>query len=45
MNGSGDAYLTHTRLAGHLTARMAIGGTFTGRSHVDRAWEIIASSS
>jgi len=44
VNGSGDTYLTHTRLAGHLTARMAIGGTFTGRRHVDRAWELIASS-
>lgn len=44
VNGSGEAYLTHTRLAGRLTARMAIGGTFTERRHVDRAWELVAAA-
>ncbi len=41
VNGSGHAYLTHTRLDGRLTARLAIGGTHTTREHVDRVWELI----
>jgi aromatic-L-amino-acid/L-tryptophan decarboxylase len=41
VNTSGEAYLTHTRLGGALTLRMAIGGSRTERHHVERAWEAI----
>ncbi len=41
VNASGSSYLTHTRLDGRLTARMAIGGTFTDQRHIDRAWAAI----
>lgn len=38
-NASGAMYLTHTRLDGKLTLRMSIGGTWTTRGDVVRAWE------
>ena len=41
--GSGDLYLTHTRLDGRLTLRLCVGQTWTGRSHVEGAWERIRS--
>jgi aromatic-L-amino-acid/L-tryptophan decarboxylase len=41
LNASGELYLTHTRLDGLLTLRLAIGGTHTGRRHVEAAWERI----
>lgn len=41
LNATGELYLTHTRLDGRLTLRMAIGGTHTERHHVERAWEMI----
>jgi aromatic-L-amino-acid decarboxylase len=43
VNGSGHAYLTHTRLDGKLTLRMAIGQTHTELRHVTTAWEAINS--
>lgn len=43
VNGSGEAYLTHTRLGGHLTLRLAIGGTRTSAADVDRVWNLITA--
>jgi aromatic-L-amino-acid/L-tryptophan decarboxylase len=41
LNGSGQIYLTHTRLNGQFTLRLSIGQTHTQRRHVERAWELI----
>jgi len=41
LNASGKIFLTHTKLDGKLTLRMSIGGTWTRRRHVERAWELI----
>jgi aromatic-L-amino-acid decarboxylase len=41
LNASGDLYLTHTKLDGKLTLRLSVGGTWTERRHVARAWERI----
>ena len=38
LNASGELYLTHTKLAGRTVLRMAIGGTWTERRHVEAAW-------
>jgi aromatic-L-amino-acid decarboxylase len=42
LNRSGRLYLTHTRLDGRLVLRLAIGGTWTERRHVEAAWDEIA---
>jgi len=39
LNGSGDLYLTHTKLNDRLTLRICIGQTSTQRRHVERAWQ------
>jgi aromatic-L-amino-acid decarboxylase len=41
LNASGEAFITHTRLGGRLTLRMAIGGTYTQPHHVEQAWRRI----
>jgi aromatic-L-amino-acid decarboxylase len=41
LNGSGDLFLTHTKLNGKLTLRLCIGQTHTELRHVERAWERI----
>ena len=41
LNASGRLYLTHTRLDGKLTLRMAIGSTGTEHRHVEAAWRAI----
>jgi aromatic-L-amino-acid/L-tryptophan decarboxylase len=41
LNGSGDLYLTHTKLDGKLTLRLCIGQTHTQARHVERAWQRI----
>ncbi len=41
LNGSGDFFLTHTRIQDRLTLRMCIGQTQTERRHVERAWRRI----
>ena len=38
LNASGALSLSHTRVAGRYVLRMAIGGTWTRRDHVDAAW-------
>jgi aromatic-L-amino-acid decarboxylase len=48
LNGSGELFLTHTKVASngddHVLLRMAIGGVWTQRRHVVRAWELIRDS-
>jgi aromatic-L-amino-acid decarboxylase len=41
VNASGEAYLSHTRLDGRVTLRLAIGNVRTERRHVARAWELL----
>jgi aromatic-L-amino-acid decarboxylase len=41
VNASGEAYISHTRLHGRLTLRLAIGNIRTERRHVERAWELL----
>jgi aromatic-L-amino-acid decarboxylase len=41
LNQGGELYLTHTKLADRYTLRMAIGGTWTERRHVEGAWRAI----
>jgi aromatic-L-amino-acid/L-tryptophan decarboxylase len=40
VNGSG-IYLTHTKVAGQTTLRLAIGGTYTEQRHVEHAWTVV----
>jgi aromatic-L-amino-acid decarboxylase len=44
VNGSGAAYLTHTRVRGRHTLRFAIGGTRTEQRHVAAAWRLIQAT-
>ena len=41
LNGSGDLYLTHTRLDGKFTLRFCVGQTNTESRHVEHAWKRI----
>ena len=41
LNASGRIYLTHARLNGRLALRLAVGGTYTERRHVEAAWQLI----
>jgi aromatic-L-amino-acid decarboxylase len=41
LNGSGELYLTHTRLDGALTLRLCVGQTYTEARHVEAAWRQI----
>jgi aromatic-L-amino-acid decarboxylase len=38
LNASGDVYLTHTKLGGRFTLRLAVGQWQTELRHVERAW-------
>jgi aromatic-L-amino-acid decarboxylase len=38
VNAGGRAYLSHTKLNGRYTLRLAIGNIRTDRSHVEAAW-------
>lgn len=41
LNNSGALYLTHTKVAGRVVLRMALGGTRTEQRHVEAAWQAI----
>ena len=41
VNASGDAYLSHTRLADRIVLRLAIGNVATAERHVARAWALL----
>jgi aromatic-L-amino-acid decarboxylase len=42
-NASGELYLTHTAVNGHVALRMAIGSLLTRREHVEAAWQALAT--
>ena len=44
VNGTGEVFLSHTRLGGRYVIRLAIGNLHTTEQHVARAWELIRSS-
>jgi aromatic-L-amino-acid decarboxylase len=41
VNRTGEVFLSHTRLAGQFTIRLAIGNLRTEDRHVARAWELL----
>ncbi len=41
LNGSGELFLTHTRLDGRLVLRLSIGSVRTEQRHVEEAWTAI----
>ena len=41
VNRTGDVFLSHTRLDGRFTIRLAIGNLRTERRHVERAWALL----
>jgi aromatic-L-amino-acid decarboxylase len=41
VNRSGEVFLSHTRLRGRFTIRLAIGNLRTEVRHVERAWELL----
>jgi len=44
VNGSGRAFITHTRLDDRLTLRVAIGAPTTEQRHVEALWNLIRSA-
>lgn len=44
VNATGRAYLSHTRLGGKFTLRMAIGNIRTTEAHVRAAWELLRAT-
>ncbi|WP_433649782.1 pyridoxal-dependent decarboxylase [Micromonospora zamorensis] len=44
VNGTGRVHLTHTRVAGRYTLRMAIGSPQTTEAHVDEAWTLLTNA-
>jgi aromatic-L-amino-acid decarboxylase len=41
VNRTGEVFLSHTRLDGRFTLRIAIGHLRTERRHVERAWQLV----
>jgi len=41
VNASGEVFLSHTRLRGRYTLRLAVGQIRTTETHVARAWELL----
>jgi aromatic-L-amino-acid decarboxylase len=41
VNQTGEIFLSHTRLGGRFTIRLAIGSLRTEQRHVERAWELL----
>jgi len=41
VNRTGEVFLSHTRLAGRFTIRVAVGNLRTEARHVARAWELL----
>ena len=44
VNQSGAVFLSHTRLAGRFTIRVAVGNLRTEARHVDRAWTLLRAA-
>ncbi|WP_328822519.1 pyridoxal-dependent decarboxylase [Micromonospora rubida] len=43
VNATGRVFLTHTRVAGRYTLRLAVGSPLTTQAHVDEAWELLST--
>ena len=41
VNGTGEAFLSHTRINGRIALRMAIGHERTTEAHVQQAWQLV----
>jgi aromatic-L-amino-acid decarboxylase len=41
VNASGSAFLSHTKLNGQFTLRLAIGNLRTEKRHVENAWDLV----
>jgi len=41
VNATGEAFLSHTKLSGKYTIRLAIGNVATQAKHVARAWQLL----
>jgi aromatic-L-amino-acid decarboxylase len=41
VNASGEVFLSHTKLNGRYTLRLAIGNLHTEEVHVQRAWTLL----
>jgi aromatic-L-amino-acid decarboxylase len=41
VNATGEAFLSHTKLNGRYTIRIAIGNLATAEKHVARVWELV----
>ena len=44
VNAAGDVFLSHTKLHGRFTIRLAIGNIRTDWQHIERAWELLRSA-
>jgi aromatic-L-amino-acid decarboxylase len=44
VNGTGRVYLTHTRVDGRHTLRLAVGSPYTREEHVAEAWRLISEA-
>jgi aromatic-L-amino-acid/L-tryptophan decarboxylase len=44
VNASGRAYVTHTRLDDRFVLRVAVGGTWTRREHVEALWRLLCET-
>ena len=44
INDSGQLYLTHTRVNGHMTLRMVLGQTYLQASHLTRIQDVLSST-
>ena len=44
VNRTGEVFLSHTRLDGRFTIRVAVGNLRTEARHVDRAWSLLRSA-
>ncbi|RQX19948.1 aspartate aminotransferase family protein, partial [Micromonospora ureilytica] len=43
-NATGRVYLTHTRVAGRYTLRLAVGAPQTTEAHIDEAWTLLSEA-
>jgi aromatic-L-amino-acid decarboxylase len=44
VNSSGEVFLSHTKLNGKFTLRLAIGNIRTERRHLEQAWELLRNA-
>jgi aromatic-L-amino-acid decarboxylase len=44
VNRGGEVFLSHTRLGGRFTIRLAVGNLRTEARHIERAWELLQAA-